>query len=163
MKHAIFKIWLCLTVLVSFAARAGDATGSTGFGGFVGGPEQDEDTLRFYLAKSDCVVLATFTEVMGFTTDPETLHYVCKISVTEVYKGDTHLNGVTTNVSIWRYEHGVGDQHPCLKEGGKCILFLRREANTNTVPRLRSADMWFGVQCPSTRMGDSIKRLSQNR
>ena len=152
MKHAVFKTCLFLAVVIPLAARAA---------GFGFGSEPDDDTLKFYLSKSDCVVLGTVTRVLCVATDPERPVYLCTIRVGEVYKGDPQMTGGVTDVSICRYEKGQRDRHPSLQEGGRCILFLKNAANTNTVPRLRSADMWFGVQCPSAAMGSSIKRLSQ--
>ncbi len=43
------------------------------------------------------------------------------------------------------------DRPPELKKGGKCILFLK---NTH-----ESADLWFAVQRPSSRMALSLARV----
>ena len=150
MKQAVFKTCLFLAVVMPLAARAV----GLGFGS-----EPDDDTLTFYLSKSNCVVLATITDVTCVTTDPERPIYLCAIRVGEVYKGDLQMAGCVTNVSICRCEKSQRDRHPSLQEGGRCILFLKNAANTNTVPRLVSADMWFGVQCPSAAMGRSLERI----
>ena len=149
MKPVVSTICLFFAVAALLAAHAE----------FKVATEQDDDTLKFYLSKSDCVVLATITDVTCVTTDPERPNYLCTIRVAEVYKGDPQMAGVTTNVNIRRFEETPQDRHPSLRKGGRCILFLKNAANTNTVPRLSSADMWFGVQCPSAAMGKSIERI----
>jgi hypothetical protein len=149
MKPIVSTICLLFAVAASLAAHAE----------FKVATEQDDDTLKFYLSKSDCVVLATITDVTCVTTDPEKPNYLCTIRVAEVCKGDPQMAGVTTNVNIRRFEETPQDRHPSLRKGGRCILFLKNAANTNTVPRLSSADMWFGVQCPSAAMGRSIERI----
>jgi hypothetical protein len=95
MKPVVSTICLFFAVAASFAAHAE----------FKVATEQDDDTLKFYLSKSDCVVLATITDVTCVTTDPERPNYLCTIRVAEVYKGDPQMAGVTTNVNI-RRENG---------------------------------------------------------
>jgi hypothetical protein len=152
MKRRIYPLLILAIPLLAQAA---------GFGSFGGAPAPDEDTLKFYLSKSDCVVLATITNVICATTDPSAPRYLCTIKIDEVYKGDPHMTGSITNVSIQRREEKDTDQHPSLHDGGKCTPFLK--IRTDGVPGLRSADDWFGVQYPNSAMGSAIKRLSQPR
>jgi hypothetical protein len=126
-----------------------------------------EETLVFYLAKSDVVVLGEFAGepirkgASKFGTD-----YQADFKIAKVLKwdapGDTKA-GATIKVNIVRTvlheaDFEPEDQLPDLKKGGKCILFLTCYQEKPT-PSYITADIWFGVQRPSSWMAKSLARI----
>ena len=121
--------------------------------------DDSDDTLRSYLAKSDLVVLGEITsEPSEFRKEIGIANYVCDFKVADVLKGKL-LAEKTLTVKIARFERDEDDRIPELKNGGKCILFLKRAANGET-PSWKTADFWFGLQRPSPWMARSLKRLA---
>jgi hypothetical protein len=117
-----------------------------------------DDTLRFFLAKSDLVILGEITsQPVGISSEVGVVEYACDFRIAEVLKGGTPGSG-TLAVNIVRFELEEGDRLPELKKGGKCILFLK-SASRGEMPPWRTADFWFGVQRPSPWMARSLKRL----
>ena len=51
---------------------------------------------------------------------------------------------------------------PCLKKGGKVILFLRKARQVEPQVWI-TADMWFGVQPYNSVMEQSLKRLAEEK
>lgn len=122
--------------------------------------DEDDDTLKYYLSKSDCVALGTIaSEPIGISSEAGVVEYVCDFKVSESFKGDGVTNGVMTRVVIVRFERGASDRHPLLKKGGECILFLNNASPS--IPKWRTVDFWFGIQYPNSLMGRSLKRLAQ--
>jgi hypothetical protein len=121
--------------------------------------DESDDTLKFYLSRSDCVVSGTIvSEPLGISDYG--VEYICDFKVSEVFKGDAMTNGITTQVVIARFEQDASDHCPLIKKGGECILFLKNDAPN--IPKWRTADFWFGIQYPSRSMERSLKRLAQN-
>jgi hypothetical protein len=127
-----------------------------------------QETLRFYLAKSDVVVLGEFTSepirkgASKFGTD-----YQADFKIAQLLKwdapGDTRA-GATIKVHIVRTvlyadDFEPEDQLPELKKGGKCILFLECR-DPQPTPSYITADVWFGVQRSSPWMAKSLARIA---
>ena len=122
--------------------------------------DDGDDTLRFYLAKSDLVVLGTIvSKPIAKSTEAGVLGYGCDFHVAEVCKGDAALEDTTIRVSIGRFEGAKKDHHPLIEMDAECILFLKN-GSSGTIPRWLTADFWFGVQQPSPWMAKSLKRLA---
>ena len=126
--------------------------------------EEGDDTLRFFLSKSDLVVSGTInSNAMVVTTDPGRPHYTFDFQVDDVMKGEVGLNGTRIQVSIMRFEDGrKWKGHPLLKGGTRCILFLRG-VKPPSLPPWREADVWFSVQPANISMNESLKRLAAGR
>jgi hypothetical protein len=122
-----------------------------------------EETLRFYLAKSDVVVAGEFTsEPVRKTPNKFTTHYQADFTITQLLKweapGKAQVGGVI-KVHVVRTELEDEDRLPELKKGGKCILFLECH-DLKPTPSYITADVWFGVQRPSSWMAKSLARLA---
>src|SRR5580704_16165252 len=114
-----------------------------------------EETLRFYLSKSDVVVLGEFTsEPIRKSPNKFTTHYQADFKIAQLLKweapGESRI-GRTIKVHIVRTELGPEDRLPELKKGGKCLLFLECR-NPRPTPSYITADIWFGIQRPSPSM-----------
>jgi hypothetical protein len=123
--------------------------------------EEGDDTLRFFLAKSDLVVSGTInSNSIVVTTDPGAPNYLFDFQVDDVLKGEVGLKGKLIQVSIKRFEGGQNWKgHPLLKDGARCIFFLRG-VKPPSVPAWREADPWFSVQPANLSMSESLKRLA---
>jgi hypothetical protein len=114
-----------------------------------------DDTLRFYLSKSDLVVCGSITsEPIGLSSETGVIHYSCDFTVTDVLKGDSALKETTIKVSIGRFEIDARDRSPLIGKDSECILFLKGQG---------TADFWFGIQQFSPAMVGSVKRLLQTQ
>jgi hypothetical protein len=143
-------------VLALFAAAFVAATP------FVAWANEDDDTLKFFLSKSELVVSGVITtEPNGISDEMGVLDYSCEYKVQDVLKGDATLKGKVIKVSIMRFEAGSKDEHPLLKKNQECILFLK-SASPNT-PSWVTADYWFGVQQQSSWMVKSLQRLAAEK
>jgi len=119
-----------------------------------------DDTLRFYLSRSDVVVQGTIlNEPPGEIEEVGVPDYLCEFKVSEVLKGDPTLKGAAVRVRIVRFEMGKEDHHPLISKGAEAILFLKEQENS--VPSLETADFWFGVQHPFPWLARSLKRLAR--
>lgn len=125
-----------------------------------------EETLRFYLSKSDVVVLGEFTSEPIHKANKFTIHDQADFKIAQIIKwdapGDTKA-GATIKVHIVRAilhadDFEPEDQLPELKKGGKCILFLECH-DLKLTPSYITADIWFGVQRPSPWMAKSLARI----
>ncbi|HEV3255428.1 MAG TPA: hypothetical protein VG013_00985 [Gemmataceae bacterium] len=117
-----------------------------------------DDTLRFFLSKSDLVVVGTVTsDPAGVEKEAGVVNYHCRVAVSEVLKGKVSTKGELA-VNIIRFESAEEDKLPYLKKGAKCILFLK-SADPKT-SSWETADVWFGVQQFSPWMARSLKRLA---
>lgn len=127
-----------------------------------------EETLRFYLAKSDVVVLGEFaSEPIRKGTSKFGTQYEADFKIAQILKwdapGETKV-GATIKVHIVRAvlheeDFEPEDQLPDLKKGGKCILFLDCY-DLKPTPSYITADIWFGVQRPSSWMAKSLARIA---
>jgi len=137
-------LFACATFLAPAATRA----------------DSSDDTLKFYLKKSDLVVLGTIkSDLIGVSEEVGVLNYVCEFKVAEVLKGDPELKSKTIHVNIMRFELDPKDKHPLIRKDADCILFLKQEGE-GTIPNWITTDFWFGIQQPSPSMAKSLKRLA---
>lgn len=125
--------------------------------------DDGDDTLRFYLSKSDVVLLGEFTsEPIGAIKEAGVIHYQADCKISQLIKGEAlgeRRAGGTVKVNMVRFEQEAEDQFPELKKGGKCILFLKCNDRQAT-PSYITSDVWFGVQRPSPWMAKSLSRLA---
>ena len=120
--------------------------------------DSSDDTLQFYLSKSDVVLQGTIVNhPAGVIDEVGVPNFYCEFKVSDVLKGDAKLKATTVRVNIVRFEMKKKDHHPLIKKDAECILFLKR--SKNNVPRLQTADFWFGVQHPLPWLAKSLKRL----
>ncbi len=121
--------------------------------------DSSDDTLEFYLSKSDLVVLGTIVKDPFVIFSEEGVpNYICDFKVRDVLKGNAKLKGQTIKVNIKRFEMDEKDKHPLIKKDSECILFLKMR---DGVPSWETADFWFGIQYPSPTMAKSLKRLAK--
>ena len=121
-----------------------------------------EETLRFYLAKSDVVVLGEFTSEPIHKSNKFGSHDQADFKIAQLLKwdapGEAQVGG-TIKVHIMRFELEPEDRLPELKKGGKCFLFLECH-DLKPAPSYITADIWFGVQRPNPFMGKSLSRVA---
>lgn len=131
------------------------------FGILAASAGEGDDTLRFFLAKSDLVVSGTISSNSIVVTTGSGIHYyLFEFQVDDVLKGEVGLKGKLIQVSIKRFEGGRNWKgHPLLKDGAQCILFLRG-VKPPSLPAWREADPWFSVQPANLSMSESLKRLA---
>ena len=118
-----------------------------------------DDTLKLYLSKSDLVVSGTIeSRSADASWEIGVMEHLCEFKVEEVAKGDIKLKGQVIKVNIKRFELDKEDEHPLVKAGGACVLFLKNEP-PGTSPSWRTADFWFGIQQRSPMLLRSLKHL----
>jgi hypothetical protein len=118
-----------------------------------------DDTLRFYLAKSDLVVLGEIrSEVTRSSEEVGAVYYACEFRIADVLKGRKQADE-SIHIIVTRFELDEGDRLPELKKGCKCILFLKN-TGSGEKPRLETSDVWFGFQRPSPSMARLLKKLA---
>lgn len=128
--------------------------------------DSSDDTLKFYLGKSDVVVLGKIKSMpFGVMGEAGVVNYSCDFEVLDVLKNaatqpDQTSAGKTIRISIVRFESDQTDRHPLITQGAKCIAFLKREPGAN-VPRWSTADFWFGIQQPIPTMAKSLERVAK--
>jgi hypothetical protein len=131
------------------------------FGILAASAGEGDDTLRFFLAKSDLVVSGTISSnSIVVTTDPGMPNYLFEFQVDDVLKGEVDLKGKLIRVNIRRFEGGPNWKgHPLLKDGAHCVLFLKG-VKKPSLPAWGEADPWFSVQPANPSMTESLKRLA---
>jgi hypothetical protein len=132
---------------------------------FVLGDDGDE-TLRWYLSRSDVVALGQFTsDVIGESGEAGVIHYRADFKVAQLIKGPASGKKAvpqTISVNIVRFEFGKEDELPEMAKGKQCILFLK-QVGAQEKPSYITADVWFGVQRPSPTMAKSLSRLASEQ
>lgn len=124
--------------------------------------ESGDDTLRYYLSKSQLVVIGTIENepTAQFGEDSVPI-YRFNFKVSEVLKGEWDKSKVLSP-AVARFEQNEKDSVPCLlRKGGTCVLFLR-SAPPNSLPAWESVDPWFGIQHAGPMMARSLKRLMKD-
>jgi hypothetical protein len=120
--------------------------------------DTDDDTLKFFLSKSELVVVGKITtEPFGLITEVGVPNYSCEFKIHEVLKGDAALKGQVIRINIKRFERTNKDKHPLIKKDSDCIVFLN--SDRPNIPHWVTSDFWFGLQHPSESMMCSLKRL----
>jgi len=124
--------------------------------------DDSDDTLKFYLSKSDLVVLGEIiTEPMGIIKELGVPNYICEFEISDVLKGNSELKGQIIKINIMRFEMEEKDRHPLIQKNSELILFLK--STGSDVPSWATVDFWFGVQYPSPWMAKSLKRLNSEK
>ena len=123
-----------------------------------------DETLEYYLSKSDLVVLGVILNQNGPIFYEEGVpNYYSDVKIDYVLKGNNELRGKTIKINIVRLaarEKYTENYIDLIKEGEERIFFLKKIPQ-NRNPAWRTADVWFGVQYPSSTMADAIKRLTK--
>lgn len=122
-----------------------------------------EESLRFFLAKSDVVVLGEFTtEPVAKKANAQFRHYQSDFKISQVLKWDTPGEArVGETIKIHILLDGE-ERPPELKIGGKCLLFLECY-HLKPNPSYITADIWFGVQRPNPGLVKSLSRLASEQ
>ena len=120
--------------------------------------DEDDDTLRFYLAKSPLVISGDIASPVRMTQIKNMTYYSFDLKVREVAKGELS-EGRTVHIRIHWAEHYLVEESTYLKEGSSCILFLKPlkikgPDNSNW----QSSALWFGAQ---PYMLQRLKKLSK--
>jgi len=109
-----------------------------------------DDTLRFYLSKSNMVIAGEMQEGICSTSSFQACSF--SIRVDEAFKG----GAVRGDIVAFQTESFWGDYAlPCHAEHAKCIVFLTPGKETG---HWKVADPWFGMQNYSSFLATSIKR-----
>jgi hypothetical protein len=119
-----------------------------------------DDTLRFFLSKSDLVVFGEITsEPAQASEEVGVVYYFCDFTITEVLKSNQPI-GIADpiHVNIVRLEREQGDRAPELKKGCVAILFLKTVGDDKN-PRWETSDVWFGFQRATPGMRDALRRV----
>jgi hypothetical protein len=124
--------------------------------------DESDDTLKFYLSKSDLVVVGRIVSEAGAVIwEFGVPNYICDFEIQDVIKGDENPKDKKIKVNIMRFEMDKEDKHPLIKKDSKCILFLKKTGNDT--PSYKTADFWFGIQYPFPWMIKSLKRLAKEK
>ncbi len=127
----------------------------------------DDETLRFYLSKSDVAALGEFTsEPIGESSEQGVVRYQADFKLVRLIKGEKageRAAGGTIRVNCVRFDLSPEERPAQLKQGGKAILFLRRVSNgpgRKPLPSYVTVDPWFAIQPPQAAMADALARLT---
>ena len=120
----------------------------------------NDDTLRFYLAKSDAAVFGEITSSpLAYSTQFGVVNHAFDFQVMEVLKGEL-VAGSTIQTTVTHAE--INDEERLsLSSGLRCILFLKR-ARPGEKPAWQTADPWFGFQRANSTLRTSLKRLGSH-
>ena len=123
----------------------------------------DDDTLRFYLSKSDLVVFGEIaSDPTRVSEEVGAVYYFCDFTISEVLKSNQPLAiADPIHVNIIRFERAAGERDPELKKGGVCVLFLKN-LGSGEQPRWETADVWFGFQRATLSLVDSLRRVVED-
>ena len=122
-----------------------------------------DDTLKFFLSKSDLVVFGEITsETAPVSEEVGAVYYFCDFTITEVLKSNRSI-GIADpiRVNIVRREREQGDRAPELKKGCVSILFLKNVGDDKK-PRWETSDVWFGFQRATPGMRDALRRVVED-
>ena len=118
-----------------------------------------EETLRYFLAKSDLVVLGEIaSEPTRTSEEVGVVYYLCDFQIADVLSARKPTEE-SIRVKITRFEADEADRMPELKKGCRCILLLKNVGG-NEQPKWETADVWFGFQRPSPSLATTLKRLA---
>ena len=116
-----------------------------------------DDTLEFYLKKSELVVVGTIVELWGIHHHGKRMvqPWTYELKVSDVIRGGDSLKGKSIKFSVRRFMKDEKDVDPLLKKGSECLVFLKDDGDGDW----QTADIWFGVHFPCPAMIESLKRL----
>jgi hypothetical protein len=119
--------------------------------------DDGDDTLEFYLAKSQQVVFGEVTaEPFGFSWEGGVVHYSVNFRIIETIRGEL-VAGKTIQAGIVRFESEDADRLR-LSKGSRCVLFLKRQSPGN-IPEWSTVDPWFGCLPENSQLRSALKRL----
>lgn len=120
-------------------------------------PDGDDDTLRYYLSKSEAVVVGKVTEGLqrvGVDFNPTPVNVIgFQVRVTDPIKGKVAA-GQTIMVTLTR-ALDIGQALPP-GQGENVVLFLKSAGDAWV-----SADKWFGMQAHSRALVGHLKRVNR--
>lgn len=120
---------------------------------------ESDDTLRYYLSKSDLAVAGTLaSEPVGVTDEDGIVHYICDLKVLDVLAGS--LSEKRIQVDVVRHELKEEDRLPYLRKGADVVLFLAK-AGEGATPAWKTADLWFGVQFYNSALARAVPRVAR--
>lgn len=120
-----------------------------------------EGTLRYFLSKSDLVILGEITSEPTRTSEEVgVVYYYCDFQIADVLSAWKPTEE-SIHVNIIRFELDESDRIPDLTIGCKCILFLKNVGGIEK-PEWETSDVWFGFQRPSPSMAETLKRLASD-
>ena len=129
--------------------------------------DDGDETLRFYLSKSDVVALGKFaSEPIGKSSEQGVVHYQADFKIARLIKGEKsgeRATGGTVRVNCVRFELSSEERPAQLKQGGNAILFLKCLSNGHgrkPLPSYITTDPWFAIQPPQAAMADALARLA---
>jgi hypothetical protein len=118
-------------------------------------PDSDDDTLRYYLSKSEAVVVGKVTDGLqriGVDSDPIPVNVIgFQVKVTDSIKGKVAAKQ-TIMVTVTR-AFDIGQSLPP-EQGQKVVLFLKSSGDSWV-----STDKWFGMQPHSRTLVEHLKRV----
>ena len=119
-------------------------------------PDSDDDTLRYYLSKSEAVVVGKVTDGVqriGVDFNPIPVNVIgFEVEVTDSIKGKIAAKQ-TIMVTVTR-AHNIGQSLPP-EQREKVVLFLKSSGDSWV-----SADKWFGMQPHSLTLVENLKRVN---
>jgi len=117
--------------------------------------DDSDDTLRFYLSKSELAVVGqVLDEPFGITSEAGVDNYVCRIRVVEHLAG-TALKANVLRANVVRFSDTGGVP----RKDAKYILFLKSHARN--IPSWETADVWFGILPYHGGTARSIERVAR--
>lgn len=145
-KLSVAVFTVCLLVLVMpFTAVGQDKQDS------------DDETLRYYLSKSEAVVVGKVTDGLqriGVDFNPIPVNVIgFEIKVTDSIKGKVAAKQ-TIMVTVTR-AYNIGQSLPP-EQGEKVVLFLKSSGDSWV-----TADKWFGMQPHSLTLVEHLKRVNR--
>ncbi len=120
--------------------------------------DEGDDTLLYYISKSDFIVSGTLESRAGVLVDRDGGWgtWMCNLRINEVLKGSV----ITSTVAVTIY--ALADKRPLYMNGDtSCILFLR--GSGGGIRTWQNADPWFGVQPYNWLMANRIKDLVKQK
>jgi hypothetical protein len=121
--------------------------------------DEDDDTLSFYLSKSDVAVVGMIVSKPQVTIDERGVaNFYCDFHVADVCHGNTKYRGKTIHVNIHRFYAPGEKRHPLITQDAECLLYLKLESD-DAIPEFVTANFWFGLQHPSESMARSLMRI----
>lgn len=118
----------------------------------------NDETLRFYLSKSDLVVVGEIaSDPTRASEEVGVVIYTCDFRITATVSGRKPIED-SIAINIIRLERDDADRVGELKKGFQCILFLKNVGSDKT-PRWETADVWFGLQRATPTLERSLQRI----
>jgi hypothetical protein len=127
----------------------------------IGSARASEDTLRYYLSKSELSVTAEIvSDPVTQSSADGVSSTVFQAKVIAVLIGDATL--VETIVEVRMDWRGTDEDKPSnLERTGKCILFLAK-SKKESKEIWQTVDTWFGFQSMSRAMAAELSRLASD-